>query len=160
MSPHESRLIHIASYAVDVPFAGVLPHGDVALIGQQRLLLSVLGNHEGVVVDFPHQVLVIKVGEGIEERFLMIGIFYEQEKLHQRVTKLLALHPLHGLDINHRYEVLLAGQTLGEEVSYLFLLFSAWSVKVVTAHFDALLMCHLDIALIGAVDMVAALGGF
>ena len=59
MVPQESRLINIAVDTHDTAFTRILPHHDVTLVGQYRLLFQIQGNHQLVVVELAHQMPVV-----------------------------------------------------------------------------------------------------
>ena len=159
VTPEEARFVDVAVDACDAAFAGILPQGDVALVGQHRLLVEIHGNHQLVVVEFAHEVPVIEVAEGIHEWFLAIGPLHHMEEGEQRVAELVDGKSTERLHVDHRYEVLLAGQALGGEVVQLFLQGRLRAEEVVGAHFQSVAMSQIDVALELRVDAVAAFGG-
>ena len=66
VSTHEAALVNISVDAVDVSFAGVLPHSDVAVVAEYRFLFGVLCYHEGVVVYLSCEIAVVEVGASVE----------------------------------------------------------------------------------------------
>ena len=81
MFAHETALVYITVHAIDVPFACVLPHGDVAVVGKFGFALGVLGNHELVAVYLAFEVVVVEVGESVKQGFLLVGFFHKHEEL-------------------------------------------------------------------------------
>ena len=158
MTPHEARLVNIAVDAHDAPLAGVLPHGDVALVGQHWLVLRIHGNHQLVVVKTTLQVLVVEVAEGVDQRLLTIGMLHQLQERHQRVAELLRRQTAVALDVDHRDEVLLAGQTLGLEVLQLAAQRRLGTEEVVGAHLQTIAVGQVDVAFKIGVDAVATLG--
>ena len=65
MPAHDPALVNIAVDADDAPLSRVLPHGDVAVVGQYRLFRRVHGYHDFVVVYLTQQVLVVEVAPRI-----------------------------------------------------------------------------------------------
>ena len=159
MTAHEARLVDIAVDANDAALAGVLPHGDVALVGQHGLFVGVHGYHELVVVDEAHEVLIVEVAEGIDEGLLVVGALNELEEGQQRVAELLIGQSGIGLNVDHGYQVLLAGQTLGTEIVQLLHQGRLGAEEVVGAYLQTVAVGEVDVALEVGVDAVAALGG-
>ncbi len=62
---HETALVNISVYSDDTPFSGILPHGDVAVVGQDRFFLSVHCYHYLIFVNLATQVLVVEVSAGV-----------------------------------------------------------------------------------------------
>ena len=47
-------------------FGRILPKGDVAAISQNGLTLSILGNHNLIIIEFAGEMMVIEIGSGID----------------------------------------------------------------------------------------------
>lgn len=159
VSTHEAALVHVAVDAVDVSLAGVLPHGEVAPVGEHWLTAGVLGNHEFVVVDFALQVEIIEIGEGVEQWLLMICLLHKFEEFRERVAELFGLQSALGLDINHRQEVLIAWPALAFEVLQLGSLIYLWTIEMIRANLEPIFVGQFDILFVFAVDIVASFGG-
>ena len=101
VTPHEARLVNVAVDADDAPLAGVLPHGDVALVCQHRFVLRIHGNHQLIVVKTTNQMLVVEVTEGIYQRLLTIAFLDHLQERQQRVAELLRWQAAVALDVNH-----------------------------------------------------------
>ena len=65
MLAHEPALVYIAAHTGNPPLAGVLPHRYVALVGQYRLFVCVLRNHQFVVVYLADKMFVVEIGESV-----------------------------------------------------------------------------------------------
>lgn len=154
---HEPALVDISLYAIDAPFACILPHRDVTVVLQAWLTRSVLGYHYLIVVEHPEEVFVIEIRAGIYERFLLIMLLYQIKELEERVTEGGIRKSLLCLHINHRYEVLLAAQALCGEVPQLCFLRSLGAVEMVRPYFQPMAVGHEDILLVALVDAVSTL---
>ena len=73
---HEAALVHKAVHANDAPLTRILPHGDVAVVSYDGLLVRVHGYHDFIVVHLALQVLVIEVAARIEQRLLVVGFLH------------------------------------------------------------------------------------
>ena len=58
---HKPAFVDISRHSNDASLAGVLPQGEVALVGQHRFLLGVLGYHQLIVVHLALQIFVIEI---------------------------------------------------------------------------------------------------
>lgn len=63
---HKSTFVHMAIDTSYSSFGRVLPKGDVATIGQNGLTLSILGNHNLIIIEFAGEMMVIEVGSGLD----------------------------------------------------------------------------------------------
>lgn len=51
MITHEAALVHIAVDTDNTALAGILPHGDVTVVGQHGLLGGIHGYHDFIIVN-------------------------------------------------------------------------------------------------------------
>lgn len=77
MIPHEAALVHIAVNTHDPTLTRILPHGDITSVDEYRFFRLVHRYHELVVINLPHQMLIVEIAVGIDERLLTIGGFYK-----------------------------------------------------------------------------------
>ena len=77
VASHESAFVNVAPDAVDVPLSGILPHGNVSIILQARLVGGVLCNHDFIVVDFSKQVSVVEIRTSVEQ--WLLAVFFLNE---------------------------------------------------------------------------------
>ena len=131
VSAHEAALVDISLYTIYASLACILPHGYVTVVLQAGLTLCILGYHYLIVVEHPEEVFVIEVCTGVYERLLLVMLLYQVEEFEERVTEGSICKTLLRLDINHRYEVLLAAQALCGEVPQLRFLWSLGTVEMV-----------------------------
>ena len=160
MVAEEARLVHIAVYADDAALSSVLPHSDVATVGQHGLLILVHGNHQLVVVELAYKMPVVEIAEGVDQGLLMIGALHHPKESRQRVAELSIGHIARRLYINHRNQILLAGQALGGEVTQLLVQRRLGAEEVIGSYLQPVAMSQFDVALVARVDAVTALGGF
>lgn len=156
--PHEARLIYISVDAVDMPLAGILPHGNVSLISEYRLLARILGNHYQVTVKFSQKMLVVEIRTCIDERPLIVGFLHEFKKLEEGITELLRGKTGRRFHVNHRNEVLLIRETLLHEVPQLDFLRSLAAVEMVRAYLQSVPASHPDVLFEAVVFPVSTLG--
>ena len=83
MVSHKAALIHIATDTRNASLTSILPHGNLAVVSDYGFFVCVHGNHDFVVVNLTLQMLIIEVATGIDERFLLIGLFYQVEEIEQ-----------------------------------------------------------------------------
>lgn len=159
VAAHKAALVDITVNADDAALAGVLPHEEVAAVGEHRDALRILRNHERIAVDAAREVTVVEICAGIEQGLLPVGFLHQADKLEERVAELLVAQATGGLDVDHRYEVLLARQTLRLEVLELLLLGRARAVEMVATHLQAVAVGQLYVLFVHMVDAVAALRG-
>ena len=63
---HKSTFVHMAIDTAYSSFGRVLPKGDVSAIGQNGFTLSILGNHNLIIIELACEMMVIEVGSGID----------------------------------------------------------------------------------------------
>ena len=160
VSAHEPTLVHVAIDAVQPSFSRVLPHLEVAPVFQHRSAFGVLGYHELVVVEFAEEIVVVKVGSGIDEGLLLVGFLHEVQEFEQRVAEFFRIHAALGLHVYHGQQVLVGGSALCHEVGELGLLRNTCPVEVVRAHFESVSVCQVYVLLVFAVYIGAAFCGF
>ena len=83
MVSHKAALVHVAANARYASLTRILPHGNLAVVGNNGFFVCVHGNHDFVVVNLTLQMLIIEVTTSIDERFLLIGLFYQVEEIEQ-----------------------------------------------------------------------------
>ena len=83
VASHEAAFVNICVYAVYASLCRVLPHGVIPVVGEFWHFVGVLGNHEGVAVYFPLQVLVVEVSVGVEQGFLAVSFFYKLDEFDE-----------------------------------------------------------------------------
>ena len=157
---HDAALVHIGVHTVYAALAGILPDDVVAVVGQLRLAVGILGYHQFVVVHTALQKTVVEIGAGVEQGLLVIGFFHQLQKFQQRVAEHLGAH-VAGLLLNvyHRYQVLVAGAALGHEVVQLQHLGHIGVVEVVGAHFQTIAVGQVYVALVGVVLQLLSFRG-
>lgn len=155
--PHEPALVYIAVDAVEPTLTRVLPHDEVEVVLQHRLVLGVLGYHHLISTQLAEEVAVVEVGTRIDERLLLVGLFHQAEEGEQRVLKRFRVQPALRLNVNHRDEVLVARPALCHEVLQLHLLLYLWSIEMVRPHLQAIAVCQVDVLLIAVINIVSAL---
>jgi hypothetical protein len=75
MIAHESAFIHASTDTYNASMTGVLPHGDIASVGQYGLFFGVHRNHQLVIINLAYKMLIVEVTERIYQWLLMIGFF-------------------------------------------------------------------------------------
>jgi len=65
------------------------------------------------------QIVVVEVDERVEQRPLVVGLFYHGDEFEQRVAEGFGVEAALCLDVDHRDEVLLGRLALGGEVAQL-----------------------------------------
>ena len=81
--PHEPTFVNKTVHAADSTLRRVLPHRDVAVVLQSRLVVGILRNHHQIMVEFALQMLVVEVRTRIDERFLLVFEFDHFKKLEK-----------------------------------------------------------------------------
>ena len=120
MPAHEPAFVNMGVNAVNAAFRCVLPNDVITLVAKNRRFFRVHGNHELVVVDFPRKVFVVEVAASVKQRLLPVGF------LKRRVAQ-----PAFCLDVDHGYEVLVAGAALCLKVIELLLKFCFGAEEVI-----------------------------
>ena len=88
MVTHKAAFVYITAYTHYASMTRILPHGNIASIGQFRLLVGIHGYHEFIIVYLAHQMAVIEITEGIYQRGLMVGLLNQIEEGMQRIAEL------------------------------------------------------------------------
>ena len=101
--------------------------------------------------------LVVEIAEGIEQRLLTIGALHHSQEPEKRIAELTVRQSASGLNINHRYQVLLARQTLCLEILKLLHQGCPRTEEVIRSHLQPVTMRQFDVTLITLVDTVATL---
>lgn len=153
---HESGFVYEPLDAVDVTFARVLPHGDVTVILQPWLTLCVLSNHDFVIVELAQKMAVVEVSASVDERFLLVVLFYQAKECEQRIAEDRIRKSGVSLNVNHRNEILLATQTLSCEIMQLLKLRRLRTVEMVRAHLQAIRISQFKVLLVFIVNFVSS----
>lgn len=148
---HESALVHISVDSIESAFTRVLPHLEVASVLKNRCALGVLRNHEFIAVELAQKVMIVEVGSGINERLLLVGFFYKQQKLEKGVAEFLCVHSALCLDVYHGQQVLIAWTALSHEVLELCLLWNASTVEMVRTNLESVSVGKVYILFVFAV---------
>ena len=154
--PHEPTLIDKAVHASDSTLRRVLPHRDVAVVLQSRLVVGILRNHHEIIVEFAQQMLVVEIRAGIDERFLLVFGFDKFEKLEKRVAELLRRKFGRRFHIDHRNQILLLRTTLRTKILQLQALVGDSAIEMIRPDLKSLTMSESDVLLELGVDSVAA----
>lgn len=131
MPAHEPAFVDMGVNAVNAAFRCVLPNDVITLVAKNRRFFRVHGNHELVVVDFPRKVFVVEVAASVKQRLLPVGFLNHVEELEERVAKRRVAQPAFCLDVDHGYEVLIAGAALCLKVIELLLKFCFGAEEVI-----------------------------
>ena len=131
MPAHEPAFVDMGVNAVNAAFRCVLPNDVITLVAKNRRFFRVHGNHELVVVDFPRKVFVVEVAASVKQRLLPVGFLNHVEEHEERVAKRRVAQPAFCLDVDHGYEVLVAGAALCLKVIELLLKFCFGAEEVI-----------------------------
>ena len=80
MEAHKTTFVHKPVDTEDPSFTGILPHRNIPIVCQYRLLFGIHGNHQFIIVDLSEQMLIVEVPERVEQRLLTVGPFNHPQK--------------------------------------------------------------------------------